>query len=148
LGEDPGPGDREPVRTDPQLGHQGDVVLEPVVLIARDVAGVPSEDRSRLAAERVPDRYPAAVLPDRALHLVRGRGGAPQEAGALVGPILARRGLAHRHGVPPPTVEARTTSSVGRSTRRGPAPGSDRNSNRTWAACSPWRCTPCRMVVK
>ena len=148
FGQDPRPGDREPVRTDPEPGHEGDVVLEPVVLIARDVAGVPAADRSRPPAERVPDRHPAAVLADRALHLVRGRGGAPQETGALVGPILARRGLAHRHGAPAPTVEARTTSSVGRSTRRGPAPGSDRSSNRTWAASSPCRCTPCRMVVK
>ena len=58
LRHDPGPRHREPVRADPELGHQGHVLFVPVVLIAGDVTGVAVPDLARLAAERVPDGCP------------------------------------------------------------------------------------------
>jgi hypothetical protein len=77
----PRPGDREPVRGQPQAGHQPDVARPAVVVVGRDVAGVAIPDHAGLAAEHVPDRLAAAVLRDRALDLVRGGGSAPREAG-------------------------------------------------------------------
>ena len=76
---DPGPADREPVGAQPQLGHEIQVRVGPVVVIAGDRAGVAVGHRPGDVAERVPHRGPAAVFIGGALDLVRGRGHAKQE---------------------------------------------------------------------
>ena len=98
AGLHPGPGDREPVRLQAQLGHQRDVVAVAVVVVARHVAGVPADDPARGVAEGVPDRRGAAVLGRRALDLVRGGRRAPEEAGREGQPGRARRGRRRRVG--------------------------------------------------
>jgi len=92
LGLDPRPGDREPVGGDAELGHQRDVLLEPVVVVARHVARVAASDLAGGPAERVPDRGTAAVFVDGPLDLVGGGGGAPEE------PLGERRSWALRGG--------------------------------------------------
>ncbi len=80
-GLDPWPRHREPVCVDAQPGHEGHVVGEPVVVVARHIAGAAVGDAARLVAEGVPDRRSPAVLGGRTLDLVcRGRH-APPEAG-------------------------------------------------------------------
>ena len=74
------PGEREAVPADPEVGHQGDVLLVAVVVVVGDVARVAVLHLAGGVRERVPDRRLAAVLVDGALDLVaRGRG-APGEA--------------------------------------------------------------------
>ncbi len=74
------PGDGEPVSAGVQLGRQGDVLLEPVVVVARDVPGVAVRGPPGLVAERVPDRPAFPVLAGRALDLVGGGRHTPQES--------------------------------------------------------------------
>ena len=76
---DPGPADREPVGVQPQPGHEIQVRVGPVVMIAGDRAGVAVRHRPRDVAERVPHGRPAAVFIGGPLDLVRGRGHAKQE---------------------------------------------------------------------
>jgi hypothetical protein len=78
---DPRPGDREAVRREAEVAHQRDVLRHPVVVVARDGAGVAVDDRARHAGERVPDGGGPAVLVDGTLDLVGGGGRAPEEAG-------------------------------------------------------------------
>src|SRR5690606_6125008 len=67
------PGDREPVGLQPEPGHEVEVLLVAVVVVAGDVPGVPVPHPSRGVAVGVPDARPAPVLPGGALDLV-GRG--------------------------------------------------------------------------
>src|SRR5918993_1108053 len=76
---DAGPGDREPVRLEPELGHQVEVGVEPVIVVVGDVAGVAVPHLAWGVAEGVPDRRPPAVLLRSALDLVRGGRRAEEE---------------------------------------------------------------------
>ena len=98
FGLDPGPRHRESVRPHPQAGHERHVLLVPVVLVARDVPGVPVTDRAGDPAERVPDGGAASVLVHRPLDLVGGRGDAPQEP---FGKRVDRRGALGQFPSPP-----------------------------------------------
>ena len=75
---DPGPGDREPVRGEAQLGHQAHVVAVAPEVVAGPFAGVAVVDPAGGGGEGVPDRRVPAVC---ALDLVGGGGGAPPEPG-------------------------------------------------------------------
>ena len=77
---DPRPGDGEAVRLEAEVGHQRDVALPAVVVVARHVAGVAGVHPARRTAERVPDGRSAAAVGGRALDLVRGGGRTPNEA--------------------------------------------------------------------
>ncbi len=76
---DPGPGHREAVRGDAEVGHQRHVGLVPVVLIARHVARAAVPDRSGRVREHVPDRDAAPIHVDGPLHLVGRRRHPPEE---------------------------------------------------------------------
>ncbi len=80
-GVDAWPGDGEPVRGDAQSRHQIHVGVDPVVVVAGDVAGSAVGDAVGFVAERVPDARAPAVFGGGAFDLVRGRGYAPVEAG-------------------------------------------------------------------
>ncbi len=80
VGEHARPGDREPVGAEPERGHQVQVLLHPVVVVAGDVAVVAAVDLAGSPAERVPDARRAAVLGGSPLDLERSRAGAPGEA--------------------------------------------------------------------
>src|SRR5262249_19763255 len=80
LGEDPRPGDGEPIGVRAETLHQRDVLLVPVVVVVSDVAGVIVLDVPGSVAIGIPDRQALAVLVPRALDLVRGRADAPVEA--------------------------------------------------------------------
>ncbi len=90
--DDPGPGEGEAVRARPHLLDQGDVLGDPVVVVAGDVAGVTAVHLARGVGEGVPDRGRAAVLGHGPLDLVRGGGDAPGEVG--------REGAEVVHGLP------------------------------------------------
>src|SRR5664280_247722 len=78
---DPGPGDREAIDADAEIGHQVEILLPVVVVIAADVTGLAACRSAGLVAVGVPDRLPAAALVHRALDLVgRGRN-SPSEIG-------------------------------------------------------------------
>ena len=79
AGDDPRPGDREPVRRDPEVAHERHVGAVAVVVVGRDVAVVAVVALARRVAERVPDGRSAPVLVDRALDLVRRGRDAPEE---------------------------------------------------------------------
>ncbi|MNW54261.1 hypothetical protein D3C74_318550 [compost metagenome] len=74
------PGGREPVRVQVQVGQERDVLAVAVVVVARDLAVVATQDGARDPAERVPDGVLAAVGVRGPLDLERGRGGAPEES--------------------------------------------------------------------
>src|SRR4051812_11965302 len=80
LGEHAGPGHREAVGLQPEVRHQVEVLLDPVVVVARHVSGVAVADLAGRAAERVPDAGGAAVLGRGPLDLERGGRRAPDEA--------------------------------------------------------------------
>ena len=88
----PRPGHREPVRRQPELGHQLDVLAPAVVVVDRDVAGAAAAHPTRRVAEGVPDRRPATVLCGRSLDLVGRGGGAPDEPGRQPAAARGRRG--------------------------------------------------------
>ena len=75
------PRDGEAVGAEAELGHQVEVALPAVVVVAGDIAGVAVPHLAGRLRERVPDRRAAAVLVERALHLIRGRRGAEREPG-------------------------------------------------------------------
>jgi hypothetical protein len=74
-----GPGYGEAVGPETELGHQVEVFVQPVVMVAGDVARIAVVDFARSVAEGVPDRSPAAVLVDSPFDLVGGRRRSPQE---------------------------------------------------------------------
>ncbi len=91
LGEHARPGHRQAIAAEPEVGHQLDVLAIPVVVVARDVAGVAVPYAPRRVGEAIPDALAAPVVPGRALDLIgRGRG-SPHELG---------RELSFRHGAP------------------------------------------------
>src|SRR5581483_7514965 len=101
---DPWPGDREAIRLQAEVAHQGDVVFPTVVVIGRDVAGVAVADLAGRVAETIPDRLAAAVFFDGALDLVRRRG-CPEDEPAwesLTQRLRARRSdrVGLHHGLP------------------------------------------------
>ncbi len=79
-GLNPGPRDREPVRAQPQAGHQRDIVTVAVIVVGGDVSGVPAGDLARRLAECVPYGRCAPVGRGRAFDLVRRGGRPPDEA--------------------------------------------------------------------
>jgi hypothetical protein len=70
LGHHPRPRDREAVRLQAEVGHHRHVVLDAVVVVARDVAGVTLGDLALGVRERVPHAPAAAALAGAALDLV------------------------------------------------------------------------------
>jgi hypothetical protein len=58
---DPRPRHRESVGGEPEVGHEGDVLAEAVVVVHGHVAGVVARDPARRVREGVPDRGGAAV---------------------------------------------------------------------------------------
>ena len=79
-GLDAWPGDAEPIRPEAQRGHEVEVLVETVEVVAGDVAGPTVLGHARRVRVRVPDARSAAVDIDGALDLVRGGGGSPGEA--------------------------------------------------------------------
>ena len=79
AGEDPGPRDRKPVVPDAQRAHQGEILPEPVVVVAGDVERVAVQHLAGNARKTVPYRLALAVTEGRALDLRRRRRGAPNE---------------------------------------------------------------------
>ncbi len=73
------PGDREPVGAEAEPAHQRDVLGPAVVVVAGGVAGVAAGHPAGGVREGVPDRRGAPVGVRRALDLVGGGGGAPEE---------------------------------------------------------------------
>ncbi len=73
------PGDRETEGVEPELAHERHVVAVTVIEVARDLAGVAVPDLAGRRREPVPDALAASVRVRRALDLVRGGGGAPDE---------------------------------------------------------------------
>ncbi len=96
VGEDPRPGDGEPVRRGAQVLHQLHVLLVAVVVVVGDVAGGVVGNLAGRVRVGVPDRLALAVLVGGALDLVRGRGDAPKEA--------CREGVCGHRIPPPPNV--------------------------------------------
>ena len=81
LRQHPGPGDREPVGAQTEIGHERDVLAIPVVVIAGDVAGVAVPHPPRRVGEPIPDALSATVLVDGPFDLIRGGRRPPDEAG-------------------------------------------------------------------
>src|SRR5690606_40990761 len=79
VGEDPRPGDREPVRVRVEPPHQGDVLDVAVVVVVGDVPVVVVPHVAGRVGVRVPDRGALAVLVPGSLDLVGGRGDPPRE---------------------------------------------------------------------
>ena len=111
---DPRPRDREAIRVQAERGHQIEVALPPVVVVARDVTGVAVPDESGGLAEGVPDRRTAPVLVEAALDLVR-RGRRPEGEGRREHqsrvPVVGAPCSQFAHGRHPVTA-ARSTSNV------------------------------------
>ena len=77
--ENPGPGDRQPVRLEPHRLHDGNVLGVPVIVVTGDGAGMALLDHSGRVAIVVPDRPASPSFEGRSFDLIcRGRG-APQE---------------------------------------------------------------------
>src|SRR5205085_2042095 len=74
------PGDGEAVGGEAEVPHQRDVRLHAAVVVAGDVAGVAVAHGVRRVGEAVPDARAGTVGERRALDLVGGGGGAPEEA--------------------------------------------------------------------
>jgi hypothetical protein len=79
LGEDPGPGDREPVGGRADVLHQRHVLPVAVVVVVGHIAVLVVLDVPRRVGVGVPDRGALAVLVPGPLDLVRGGGHAPVE---------------------------------------------------------------------
>ena len=78
LGQHPGPGHREPVGAQTEVGHERDILAVPVVVVAGDVAGVAVPHPPRGVGKVVPDALPATVLIDGPFDLIRGGRRSPQ----------------------------------------------------------------------
>ena len=95
-GEDPGPGDGEPVGRQAKRLDQVRVLDVAVVGVTGDVAGVAAAHLSRGVAEGVPHRRAPPAGGRRALDLVGGRRRAPGEAGGKRKILAGRRnGISH-----------------------------------------------------
>ncbi len=76
----PRPRDRETVCLEAEAGHQVDVFLHAVVVVAGDITGSAVLDSAGLVGEGIPDGQAAVVFAAGALDLVGGGGSAPLEA--------------------------------------------------------------------
>ena len=79
VGEDPWPGDREPVGGGTDVLHQRDVFLVSVVVVVGHITVLVVLDVAGCVGVRVPDGRALAVLVPRAFDLVRRRRDAPAE---------------------------------------------------------------------
>ena len=80
IGDDPGPRDRQAVAVVAELLDEADVFRPAVVMVAGEIGCRFLPDPLRmLAAEDIPLRRPAPVLPRRSFDLQGGGGGAPDE---------------------------------------------------------------------
>jgi hypothetical protein len=75
------PGDRQAIGLDAQRGHQREVLVEAVVVVAGDVERVAAGDLAGDSREAIPDGFALAVLEGGAFDLGRGRGHAEDEGG-------------------------------------------------------------------
>ncbi len=80
VGQDPRPGDREPVGADAESGHQRHVLAVATVVVGGHVRTRAVLDPARFPGEGVPGGRPPAVRRHRPLDLEGGRGDTPQEA--------------------------------------------------------------------
>ncbi len=80
FGEDAAPGDAEPVRVEREAPHERDVLWITVVVVARDVAVVAAVHVTRRVREPVPVARPCPVGERRALDLIGGGRGSPEES--------------------------------------------------------------------
>ena len=102
--EDARPGDRETVSLHAHRFHELHVLRVAMVLIRRDIAGLPHGDVSGLVREGVPNGGLASVLLDGAFHLVGGGGASPEEGvreAAVIFRISRRGGSGDRRGAEP-----------------------------------------------
>ncbi len=79
-GLDARPRDAEPIGPEAQRGHQVEVLVQSVEVVACDVAGAAVHGHARRVRVRVPDARAASVDVDGALDLVGGGGRTPGEA--------------------------------------------------------------------
>jgi len=75
------PGERKAITIEAESAHERDVVAVAVVVVAGDVAGIGVGDLAGCVGEAVPDGFAFAIFIPCAFDLVRGSGGAPEEAG-------------------------------------------------------------------
>ena len=73
IRKDPRPRNRESIAAQPQALHQRDVLLVPVVVVDRYIAGISTSHSSGQMAECIPDGWTATILVNSSLNLVRGR---------------------------------------------------------------------------
>ena len=97
AGLDPGPGQRKPVRVDPQLLHQSHVLGHPVVVVAGNGRALVLHDRPRLRGEDIPSGGAAAVFIECTLDLEGGGRHTQGEAGRKKGSQILG-GSVHRRG--------------------------------------------------
>ena len=97
LGQHPGPGDREAIGLQADLGHQVHVLGPAVIVVGSHVAGLAAPNPAGTVHEGIPHRRTAAVLVPSALNLIGGGGGAPEEARREMKSVV--HGLALSHGV-------------------------------------------------
>jgi len=79
LRDDAAPRDGEAIGLEAHRLHQGNILVEPMVMVARHVGRVPLMGLARGVREGVPDAEAPAVLEPGALDLMGGRGRAPHE---------------------------------------------------------------------
>ena len=73
VGKDSRPGDGKPVGFGAKLRHQIEVRLKPVVVVAGDIARIPTLDPPRHVGKRIPDRGLASVHGRSAFDLIGSR---------------------------------------------------------------------------
>lgn len=111
------PGDRESVGVDAERRDQIQVLVQAMVVIARDIAVAAVGDRAGPPAESVPDRRSLAVVRGRPLDLERTGGHAPDEVvGKTAVRVDGQPGSVHATA---PAVRAATAAIVAAATRLG-----------------------------
>ena len=114
------PGDRKPIRAHSEIREQIQIRLQPMVVIARNIAVAPIGDSAGHAAEIVPDRRAAATRARTTLDLKRARSHSPHEIFRKTLAQLADRQRAfHRRPGFGAALDSRTMSSTGGSDVRG-----------------------------
>ena len=92
----PRPADREAIGVAPEIALECYVLAPAVVVVARNVAGLPGRDGSGLSAERVPDGWAFPIGVVAALDLVGGRRSSEKETAREPSGECDR--IAHRGG--------------------------------------------------
>ncbi len=77
LRQQPRPGNRKTVCFQPHFLHQGDILPETVVVVARDISVMPAENMTRLVRVNIPHILPFAVLVKRPFNLISAGRSAP-----------------------------------------------------------------------